>query len=179
MIKRITCISVMTVLIGLGFFTENAQAYTLTMTQKELQIMIDVWFPVTQATAIGDVKLSSPKILLTNASDRLGFSVNIHLEMPDQYIAKGKGVIDGEIDYNAERGEFYIRAPRLLKLKVEGLPPSYESIVLSVINDLTQQQLPLIVVYSLDKQEIAQASVLRTLKSVRVNKGQLLMELGL
>ena len=179
MMMRITCVSVVTVLIGLGFFTQRAQAYTLTMTQKDLQKMTEVWFPIRQATAIGDVKLSSPKILLTKDSDRLSFAVNIRLEMPDQYIAKGDCVIDGELDYNAERGEFYLREPRLLKLSVDGLPSSYESIVMSVISDLTQQQIPLIIVYRLDNQAIGQASVLRTLKSVHVHKGQVIVELGL
>ncbi len=172
-------LSLLTFLITLGIITQKAQAYTLSITQKELQAMIEIWFPVTQATAIGDVKLSSPKIRLPNDSGRINFAVNINLDMPDQYTAAGNGVIDGELDYNAERGEFYLREPRLLNLKVDGLPSSYDAIVLSVINDLARQQLPLIVVYRLDKEEIGQASVRRTLKSVRVQKGRLLMELGL
>jgi hypothetical protein len=177
--KKISFVSLTTFLITLCLFTQKAQAYTLSITQKELQTMIEIWFPVTQPTAIGDVKLSSPKIRMPDDTGRINFAVNINLEMPDQYIAKGNGVIDGKLDYNAERGEFYLREPRLLKLEVDGLPSSYDAIVLSVINDLTQQQLPLIVVYRLDKEEIGQASVLRTLKSVRVQKGRLLLELGL
>ena len=179
MMKQILYISIISLLMTLGLFMPKAQAYTLNMTQKELQVMIDVWFPISQATAIGVVKLSSPKILLTNASDRLGFSVNIKLEMSDQYVATGNGVIDGELDYSAERGEFYLRDPQLVKLTIDGLPPSYDDIVLSVINNLTQQQLPLIVVYKLDKQSLSQAPILGTLKSVRVQKGQLLVEIGL
>jgi len=179
MIRPITYVSIILFLVALGLFTPKAQAYTLTMTQKELQVMTEVWFPIRQATAIGEVTLSSPKILLPRDSDRIGFSVNVLLEMPDQYIARGKGVIDGELDYSAERGEFYLRDPQLVKLTVDGLPPSYDDIVLSVINNLTHQQLPLIVVYKLDKQSLAQAPILGTLKSVRVQKGQLLVEIGL
>jgi hypothetical protein len=167
------------VLIGLSIFSQRAQAYTVTMTQKDLQTMTDVWFPVKQTTAIGDVELNSPKILLTSGSDRIEFAVNIRIEMPDQYIATGKGIINGELDYSAERGEFYLRDPRVKQLTVDGLPPLYDEMVLSVINDLTQQNLPLIVVYRLDKETIGHASVLRTLKSVRVHKGQLLVEIGL
>jgi hypothetical protein len=107
------------------------------------------------------------------------FAVTIRIEMPGQYIATGDGVIDGELDYSAQRGEFYLRDPRLMQLAVDGLPPSYDTMVLSVINDFTLQHLPLIVVYRLDRKTIGHASVLRTLKSVRVHKGQLLVELGL
>ncbi len=177
--KHILYVSLITFLITLCLVTLKAHAYTLAISQKELQTMIELWFPVKQATAIGDVKLSSPKIHLPDDSGRIHFAVNINLEMPDQYVAAGSGVIDGELDYNSDRGEFYLREPRLLKLEVDGLPSSYDAIVLSVINDLTRQQLPLIVVYRLDKEEIGQASVLRTLKSIRVHKGQLLVELGL
>ena len=179
MIRRLTYVSIILFLIAMGLLTPKAHAYTMTITQKELQVMVEVLFPIRQSTAIGEVKLSSPIILLQGVSDRIGFAVNVALEMQDQYIAKGNGVIDGELDYNAERGEFYLRNPRLLKLKVDGLPPSYDSIVLSVINDLTQQELPLIVVYKLDKQSLAQAPILGTLKSVRVQKGRLLVEIGL
>jgi hypothetical protein len=177
--KQIPYASIIAFLITLSIFTPKAHAYTMAISQKELQTMIEVWFPVKQATAIGDIKLSSPKILLPDNSGRINFAVNINLEIPGQYIAAGKGVIDGELDYNADRGEFYLREPRLLKLEVDGLPSSYDAIVLSVVNDLARQQLPLIVVYRLDKEEIVQASVLQTLKSVRVHKGQLLVELGL
>ena len=177
--RRITYASIFVVLIGLGIFSQRAQAYTLTMTQKDLQTMTEGWFPVNQTTVIGDVELSSPRIILPSGSDRIGFAVNIRIEMPGQYIATGNGVINGELDYSAKRGEFYLRDPRLTKLTVDGLPPSYDAMVLSVMNDLTEQHLPLIVVYRLDKQKIAHASVMRTLKSVRVYKGQLLVELGL
>jgi hypothetical protein len=179
MMRRITGVSIFIVLIGLCSVSQKAQAYSLTMTQKDLQKMTNTWFPVQQTTAIGDVELSSPRIVLPSGSDRIECAVNIRIEIPGQYIATGNGVIDGELDYSAERGEFYLRNPRLMRLTVDGLPPSYDEIVLSVINDLTQQHLPLIVVYRLDRQKIAHASVLRTLKSVRVHKGQLLVELGL
>jgi len=171
--------SIIVVLIGLSIFSQSAQAYTLTITQKDLQTMTDAWFPVSQTTAIGDVELSSPRIVLTTGSDRIEFAVTIRIEMPGQYIATGNGVIDGELDYSAERGEFYLRDPRLMQLTVDGLPPSYDAMVLSVINDFTRQHLPLIVVYRLDNQTIGHASVLRTLKSVRVHQGKLLVELGL
>jgi len=177
--RQITHVTIITALIGLGIFSQRAQAYSLTMTQEDLQTMTEVWFPVRQPTAIGEVELSSPRIILASGSDRIEFAVTIRIEMPGQYIATGKGVIDGELDYSAKRGEFYLRDPRLMELTVDGLPPSYDAMVLSVINDFTQQHLPLIVVYRLDKQTITQASVLRTLKSVRIHKGQLLVDLGL
>ena len=178
MIRQKTYVTIFIILLGLTIFSQTAQAYSLTMTQKDLQTMTDVWFPVKQATAIGDVELSSPKIMLTSNSDRIKFAVNIRIEMPGEYIATGKGVIDGELDYSPERGEFYLREPHLIQLAVDGLPPLYDEMVLSIMNDLTQQ-LPLIVVYRLDKQTTGHAPLLRTLKSVRVHKGQLLVELGL
>ncbi len=176
---RITCMSLFIVLIGLIIPARQAQAYTLALSQKDLQTMTEIWFPYRQGTAVGDVELSSPRVILRRDSGRMGFAVAIRLEMPGQYHATGNGLIDGELDYNAERGEFYLREPRLIQLAVDGLPPSYDALVKTVINDLTQQHFPLIVVYRLEKQALGHASVLRTLKSVRVHDGKLLVELGL
>ncbi|PIX82905.1 MAG: hypothetical protein COZ33_08230 [Nitrospirae bacterium CG_4_10_14_3_um_filter_70_108] len=169
------------VALGVVVAPAPAPAYTITLTQPELQAIVATQFPKGYAVEFGEVQLHSPRVVLTPRSSRLGLRVALKIdvtELPDPFTVTGRAFVDGEPAYDPRRHELTLRAPQLREFTADGLPAPYAEMVEAEVAAMVRQELPVIVVYRLDPQRVQGASPLRRLKSVRVEGGKLLLELG-
>lgn len=154
-----------------------AWAYVVEMTQVELQEMLVKNFPVKRDITFAVLTFDKPQVVLTKGSNRLGLALTLTAEMPDQWVARGSGMIDGELEYDAAKGEFHLRNPGVKSLSFEGLPPQYSSMLQGVVAEFAAQTLPIIVIYKLDEKQFRQSMTRKMLKSVQVKDGKVLAEL--
>ncbi len=162
-------------LLGVG----TAQAYTITMTGEDLDKRIEKFFPFILETPFYTLRLHTPRAVLKTGSERLGLKMMLTMEMPESKRAEGVGHLEGEISYDAKKGELHFRNPALVSFSVEGLPTDFEKIVRDSVNMIASQHLPIIVVYRLDEDEQKMGFGLMKLKSVQVKNGKLIVEIGL
>ena len=161
----------------LGLLATPVHAYTVEMSQTELQAMVEQGFPIRQQTPFATTVLSQPKITIPANSQRLRLSVAITAVFPNNITSKGRAEIEGELDYDATKGEFHLREPSVTALYFDNLPQQYRELLTTVIGALARQTLPIIVIYRLDEKDLRQSMAKRVLKDVKVRNGKLIAEL--
>ncbi len=157
----------------------NAAAYTLELSDKELQQAVQGHFPIVQETLFSRVTLSRPEVRLNAKSNRIGLAVSVALSVQKTLVGQGRGLIDGTLEYRAKTGEFYLRDPRLRQVRLSRVKPEYNTLVRDFLGGLTRQAFPFIVVYRLQDDDLRQRMLKASLKSVRVRGGKVLVEMGL
>ena len=156
--------------------SRSSFAYTVTVTEADLEANVSEYFPLESDTPLYHLQLFRPVVTLNAKTNRVGLNVDFSIEVPDQYQARGSAYIDGEIGYNADNGEFYLREPALVSMSANDLPDQYTGMIRDALNLFARRSLPVVVLYRLDRNDPREAVMLRTLKSVKVEGGKLLIE---
>lgn len=173
MIVRLCCLVLM---LGLS---ACAHALKYEMTQQELQDKVEKSFPLRKETSLAVMVFSSPKVILKPESNRLGLAMSLQAEVQGQVIAKGTGMVDGEVEYVPASGEFRLRNPKVSDLLVDGMTPAMSAILQGMMSDALIRAMPVIVVYKLDEKEFRQSMAKQFLKGVRVDKGKIVAEMDM
>jgi hypothetical protein len=155
-----------------------AHAYTVEITQPELQAMIVQGFPIRQQMPFASAILSQPRITIPPSGKRLRLAVAISTTFPNNITSKGRAEIEGELGYDADKGEFHLREPSVTALSFDQLPPQYRELVTSIVSGIAYQTLPIIVIYRLDEKDLRQSMARQTLREVTVSNGKLIVELA-
>jgi hypothetical protein len=155
-----------------------AHAYTVRLTAAELQAAVRPYFPQAQTGVLGTVTVSHPRVILRAGSDRIGLGCQVAGELLGGLTAQGEAVVEGEVAYDPERGEFHLREPVVTQLEVDGLPDPFTGFVADAVSAVALRQVPVIVLFRVPREDLAGAATLRVLKSARVRNGALELELG-
>jgi hypothetical protein len=169
----------MPVFIAFLFASMAAHAYSVEMSEADLQSVVAAGFPMVQQTPLVKIVFSEPKIRIVKDTGRLRLSVAADLSAYDGIHASSKAEIEGEIAYDSMHGQFHLRYPALVGLTFNQLAPAYHKLLSATVGAFIEQQLPIVVLYQLDSKDFRQAIMLQTLKSVKVKDGILIAELGL
>jgi len=160
-------------------FGGQAEAYTVTVGAPILQKAVEAYFPITRESAVGSIILSNPRVILRPNTRRIGLGTDVKAAMPDQPPLIGRGVVHGEVTYDAVRHEFQFRDPRVASLAIDGVEEPFATLLENAVDAITQSQFPVIILYRLDEETLRKAPQLRMLKGVGVRNGALILELGL
>jgi len=166
-----------TLLAGLCFSSPSF-AYTLELTDQQLQGVVETFFPFKQQSPFTELTLSQPAIQLDPKSNRVGLAVSVDIGMQGVSVGKGRGLLDGELEYRADTGEFYLRDPKLKQIQLDRLRPQYHELVKGLVNNLAYQTFPFILVYQLKDDDIKQILLKNTLQSVKVQQGKLVLKMS-
>lgn len=165
------------IFIAFLFANMAAHAYSVEMSEADLQSVVAAGFPLVQQTPLVKIVFSEPKIRIVKSTGRLRLSVAADLSAYDGFRASGRAEIEGEIAYDPAHGQFHLRYPALVGLTFNQLAPAYHKLLTATVAAFIEQQLPIVVLYQLDSKDFRQAIMLRTLKSVTVKDGALIAEL--
>ena len=159
------------------FMSMSAHAYSVEMSEADIQSVVAAGFPQVQQTPLVKIVFSDPAVTIVKTTGRLRLSVTADLSAYDGFRTSGKAEIEGEISYDPVHGQFHLRNPALVGLTFNQLAPVYHQLLTVTVGAFIEQQLPIIVLYQLDSKDFKQAIMLRTLKSIKVKDGMLIAEL--
>jgi len=154
-----------------------AHAYTIELTRQQVQNAVDGYFPVKHITPFMMLTAHKPKVLLTQKSKRIGLEISVLANIPGVIIGEGRGLIDGDLEYRHQTGEFYLRDPKIKSLKLYDMPTEVTASVRLALQQLMRQSLPVMLVYKLQDNDLKQKMVKSVLSSVTVRNGKLFLEL--
>ena len=153
-----------------------AFTYTLELSEAELQTRITSAQPIQQQRFGMTIIFTDIKIGIVPVSDEISFSSPMDVIIPSDLKATGAVTMRGKLRYDENLGEFFLDAPVIDDIKVNGVTPS----TFARIKPITQYAARAIVtkysIYKLDnslKQKLAKA----LLKSVDVKNKKLFIVL--
>lgn len=159
---------------------DSAQStYTLEITEQELQEKIQHKMPIQKKKFFVTVTLSDPKVALLLGKDRIDVESNIDALLPGGVTAKGRGNIEGRVEYLPQSGEFYFVDPQVISLAVDNVAAKHQETIRKVADFAAKSALKRLPVYRFKDNNLKQKLAKAVLKSVHVENGRLLLELGL
>lgn len=155
-----------------------AVAYTVELTREEVQEVVAGHFPVKHVTPLVMLTAHNPQVSLKQKSGRIGLAVSVLANVPGILSGEGRALIDGDLEYRAKTGEFYLRDPKIKNLELYGFPADIIRSIRHVLQQMMRQSLPVMLVYKLQDDDLKQKMAKSVLSSVTVREGKLILELS-
>lgn len=159
--------------------TQNAYAWTIELTEDELQAKINRILPIEKKKLLFTVRVSSIDVELKEGSDRVGLISDMEIKTPHLSTGKGRAFIDGKLAYNPADGSFYFHEPQVKDIKFENIPAKYHKLVGKIFQRAITRRLAKTPVYTLKENKTKHQIAKALLKSVKVVDQKLILELGL
>jgi hypothetical protein len=182
--KVIAAIVVVVLVAAVGLYVVlRVDEYELRLTQQEIQEKLDPKFPFSKRhLLLFEVTYSNPKVIFTEGSDRLRFSIDAELSnfaTSDGQHLNGSCEVVAGLRYDAEQHAFFLIDPEIEKLDIAGLPVELTPKVQQALRASAEEVLTRRPVYTLRPTDLKKAAARAVLKSVLVEKGELVITLGL
>ena len=145
-----------------------------------IQNLLKQKFPVQMEQYLLTLTLCDPLVKLDESANKIGIELTLRLTVPGNIIgSEWRGLVEGRLHYNREKGEFYFLEPALKLADIEGFFAQYQNLILSMAGTLLTGLFAVTPVYKLDQKDFRHLLTKLLLKSVTVHKDQILIELGL
>jgi hypothetical protein len=125
------------------------------------------------------VVLRHPEVLLQVDSERIGLRAEVEIAPPLGRAFRGTMAFDAGVDYNADKGEFYLVDSRIEELELDEVPGQYRTLVRELANHVLGRYLDQLAVYRLDPDDFEESLAKLVLKEVAVEGGRLVLHIGL
>ena len=169
---------VFTLIFLLFGLTQQAHAWTVELTEADLQAKIDRRLPIEKQKLLFTVLVSALKVELSEGSERIGMVADMEIKSPHLSSGKGRAWLDGTLRYESSEGSFYFQQTEVREVKFENIPAKYHGLLRELLQHAVQRRLAETPVYQLDENKTKQQLAKALLKSVKVIGGKLVLELS-
>ena len=173
------------VLLTLGglYYYFAGKEYVYQFTEAQLQQKLSAKLPLSRRYLfIFEVTLDHPRVSLVDGADRVaaGLDVILNIHVNDSPVPLG-GTLDvsGGVSYDAEQGAFFLTAPVIEKLQVQGIPAQYTNKASQVLAKALGDYYRTHPLYTLSPTRAKQAAARLVLKDVEVRDQTLIVTLGI
>ncbi|MBV1884068.1 MAG: DUF1439 domain-containing protein [Pseudomonadales bacterium] len=161
-------------------FRRLLPSYTLSVSAKELEKRLSKKFPVKKKASIFVFKITEPEVFFpSDKSSQIGIRLTLKVSLPGLFAAKGRALIQGEIEYDPKHGAFYFFDPEVQELKIKGLSRRYQVEVKELFSGFIQSALSDMSIFQFNTRDRKQAIAKKLLQSVQVEEGKLKIKFGL
>jgi len=166
-------------LLVLALCSSLASAYTIELTQQQLQERLEGMMPMHRDRYFMKVTLDQPVVDLAVGDGMLGFEGVITIDAPGNMGGEVAVKIAGELVYDPDQGAFFFKKPKILSLDTSQILSGNEAQVKSVIEPLASKYLERKPVYLLQDDDLKQQLAKAVLQSVTVEDNKLVLELSM
>lgn len=170
MLKLRTVVFILSTILSQSIF---AFTYTQEITEAEIQQKVAAMMPLERKKSFLTVILSKPKIVLSDGTDHISFYSKVKLKALGGLTGTGSTKIKGSIEYNAKKGEFYLRNPKIVDLKMKDVPSSLMPKIKSIAQSFLSQSLKKRPIYRFKDNDLKQKLAKSVLKSVTIKDKKL------
>jgi len=165
-------------LVGLAACRETFRR-KVSFAADELQARIAPQFPLARQSKLAKVVLRNPQVMLAANSRRIGLRTDVEVFPLLGKSFTGVMSFDADVDYKADKGEFYLINSRIGKLDFEEVPDAYQQLAQGMANQILARHLGELAVYRLDADDFEESLAKLVLKEVAIEGGRLVLHLGL
>jgi hypothetical protein len=145
-----------------------ALSYTVQIPEKDLQKMVSAMMPIEKKNYLVTVIFSKPKVDLYEGSDKIGVAAKIKAIAVGGVQGTGSAKISGTLKYNASKGEFYFKNPKIEQLEINQVPNQFIPEIKNIAQQLVTQVLATQPIFKLNDNDVKQKLAKSVLQSVAV-----------
>jgi hypothetical protein len=152
---------------------------TLVLTEDQIQQALDEKFPIVKRELLGKISFEDPKVDLYEGTDRMGLGITVRAALPGMKEAIGRVEADGEIKYDPAKGELYFTKAVIRDLTISGVKEEDIERAKPLVSNLAASYLDRVPIYRLDPLKPKEARARDRIRSLKVEQGRLVLQLGL
>jgi hypothetical protein len=115
-------------LAGAWLLLKYAPEVTLSFTQAQLQSQLEPRFPAKKCLLSACLELQSPKLTLTDGSDRIAIDTTFVATLGSRTMP-GSTKFTGRPHYEQGSGNFYLQEVQVIEFKMSGNAPDFDEVV--------------------------------------------------
>ena len=164
---------------GLIFFVLSKR--TIHLSASEIQSEISRKFPVGKSDLAYRYRFDNPKVSIDEATNQVSMMVGAEASALGSKTVRGHLGVSGSLRYDSSQGSLYLDQPRALiaDLEMADLPEKVRAVASSLLAKGLEECLRREPLYRLNDKDSLMALLRRNLKSLRVQNGEVVIELGL
>lgn len=166
-----------------GLLTVAKQAltpfYTIKIPLVAIQSVIAQQFPIEKEKYWLAITLCDPLVKLNESENKIGIELTLRLTIPGNVSNEWRGLIEGRLEYDREKGEFYFLDPTIHQMHLDGSLKRYKNAILMIAEPVLEKVFSATPVYKLDQENFKHLLARLLLKSVTIQKEAIVVELGL
>ena len=171
------------VAVGGTVYYFSGKEYIFRFSANQIQEKINAKLPLTKSYLfIFQVTLDKPRVALEDRSRRVkaGLDIVLNIQAGNEPKPLGGSVdVSGGVRYSPQTAEFFLTDPIIERLAVQGVPELYTQKVNSVLTQALAEYYASHPIYTLKATDTKQAAARLVLKDVIIDKGELVVTLGL
>jgi hypothetical protein len=173
-------VSIKLVLLSAMLCSFYAQGFEqkLQFSEAQLQEKLQVMTPIERQTLFANIVLTDAKLHLLDKENQLSVKAFLDVTAFGGLHGSGHVTVQGSIIYNASEGAFYLDNAKLVQLHVDQLSKETVTQLKPVLQDIISQSLQSQPIYRLQDDDMRQALLKASLKSVEVKQKTLFVTLG-
>ncbi|MGD0835745.1 MAG: DUF1439 domain-containing protein [Polyangia bacterium] len=153
--------------------------YTVNVSASQIRQAVERHLPVSKSKLLVTGTVRKVDIELAENADRIMVRPEVDLSLVGYPVLVGRAVVQGQIRYAPESGEFFLTMATVDEVAVEGLPGQVRPVVEQLIANIAEGYLAAVPLYRLSQTDFKQSLARLVLRSVRVHQGRLELVLGL
>ena len=150
-----------------------AFSYTLEISESELQEKVSAMMPMKKKNMFVAVTVSDPKVDLIKESNEIGVFTHVKVSAPGGIYGKGRGKVTGTLSYDASKGAFFFKNPKIVNLELDQVPKEYVKNIQLIAQVTAAQAMSVYPVYILNDENQSQKFAKSRLESVEVKDEEL------
>lgn len=154
-------------------------SYTIRFTAAEIQQSLNRKLPISKSKFLVRATLQSLEVALMEGPDRILLRPQLEVSIAGLSALTGRALVEGQVRYAPDSGEFFFDAPKVVEVNVGGIPESVRQHAEDLIATCVEAYLTITPVYRLKQTDFKQSLARMLLKSVKVRDGQLQVVIGM
>lgn len=148
--------------------------YQVAFSAAQIQAHVDPQLPVKQNAWLADVTLEEASIELLDNKDKLGIEGVIEVQAMGDVPRDGQLYMESGVRYDPKQGAFFLEDMAITRWEVDGISVSVTGQLAPLLGQMLNQIFATHPIYTLDQKDVNQQLIKGSLKSVRIEKGQLI-----
>lgn len=145
-----------------------ALSYTVQIPEKDLQKMLSAMMPIEKNNYLVTVIFSNPVVDLLDGSNKIGVASRIKVIAMGGVQGSGSAKISGTLKYNASKGEFFFKNPKIDHLEIHQVPNQFIPEIKNIAQQVVSNVLATQPIFKLNDNDVKQKLAKSALQSVSV-----------
>jgi Protein of unknown function (DUF1439) len=152
--------------------------YETSLSDTQVQRVVENYFPLNEYAAFARVQLRSPQIDLSIENENIILMVAVEAKVAGEMVHRGHASIELGLSYKPALGGVYLGKPRIRELEIPGVDQKLLAELRGITQSMAQNSLTLIRIYKVKESELNHTLTKSALKNFVVENARLRLVFG-
>lgn len=162
----------------LGLAGNVQAAFDTSLTDVQLQGVLQGHFPLREYAVIARINLQAPRVMLEKGRQEIILHIPLEANIIGDTLHQGHVVVAVGLNYQPSSGGLYLGQPRVQQFSIPGVDSTVVAELREYVVNIVRGALSLVQIYTVREQDLNHSLAKSALKQFTVEDGRLRLEFG-